>query len=184
MHWLTEVLCPLGEVSLPRHLFRYLAALYSWLYFAPVLFARSIVQVVLDLPRDLLPTLFPSINCGCDVLLIIVCTISCNVIVFNCRTIYLPVPILLDTSLLLILFAHGICNTLRYIHILNAQNLDNNKLHVKNKNCEYLHWQSVYSQGTTKPEPQYKSMHFISIWYCRGLRFSLCTNISAMIYII
>ena len=71
-------------------------------------------------PRDLLLSIFPSISCSCDDLCLIRCPRYCNFIVLNCVTITLPVPILLNTSSLVIFSVHDIFNILRYIHISKA----------------------------------------------------------------
>ena len=47
----------------------------------------SVVQVFLVLPRDLLPSIFPSISCSCDELCLIRCPRYCNFLVLNCLTI-------------------------------------------------------------------------------------------------
>ena len=112
----------------PCHLFRSTTAVVSW-YLAQVLFVRSVIQVVLGRPRDLLSSIIvcPSIGCSCDVLCIIRCPRYCSFLVLNCRTISLPVPILLNTSSLVIFSVHAIFNTLRHrpIHISKASSLDN-----------------------------------------------------------
>ena len=53
----------------------------------------SVIQVFLGRPRDLLPSIFPSISCICDVLCLIRCPRYCSFLVLNCLTISLPVPI-------------------------------------------------------------------------------------------
>ena len=58
----------------------------------------SVVQVILGRPRDLLPSIFPSISCICDVLCLIRCPRYCSFLVLNFLTISLPVHILLKTS--------------------------------------------------------------------------------------
>ena len=50
---------------------------------------------------------------------------DCNFLVLNCLTISLPVPILLNTSSLVIFSVHDIFKSLRYIHISKASSLDN-----------------------------------------------------------
>ena len=72
----------------------------------------SVVQVFLGRPQDLLPSIFPSISCICDVLCLIRCPRYCSFLVLNCLTISLPVPILLNTSSLVILSVHDIFKTL------------------------------------------------------------------------
>ena len=52
-------------------------------------------------PRDLPPSIFPSISC-------VWCPRYCNFLVLNCRTISLPVPIILNTFSLVILSVHDI----------------------------------------------------------------------------
>ena len=42
------------------------AALFSWKYFVPVVLVMSVVQVFLGRPRDLLPSIFPSISYSWD----------------------------------------------------------------------------------------------------------------------
>ena len=64
--------------------------------------------------RDLAPSIFPSIDCSCDESCLIICPIYCNFLVLNCITISLPVPILLDTSLLVIFSVHDIPTSQRH----------------------------------------------------------------------
>ena len=98
------------------------AALFNWQYFVPLVVVMSVVQVFLGRPRDILPSIFPYIiSCSCDEL----CLIRCNFLVLSCLTISLSVPVLLNTSSLVIFSIHAIFNTLRYIHISNASSLDN-----------------------------------------------------------
>ena len=68
----------------------------------------SVVQVFLGRPRDLLPSIFPSISCSCVELCLIRCRRYCNFLVLNCLTISLYVPILLNTSSLVIFSVHDI----------------------------------------------------------------------------
>ena len=85
------------------HLFRYSTALFSWLYLAPVMFSKSVIRVVLDQPRDIMPSIFPSISCSRDVLCLTRCPRYCNFLVLNYRTISLIDIILLNTLSLLCL---------------------------------------------------------------------------------
>ena len=85
----------------------------------------SVIQVVLGLPRDLLPFIFHSTSCSCEVLFLIRCPMYCDCLVLNFRTVALPVPILLNTFSLVIFSIHHIFNTLRYITIANASSLNN-----------------------------------------------------------
>ena len=87
-------------------------------------------QVCLGRPPDLLPSIFPSISCSCVELCIIRCPRYCNFLVLNCLTISLPVPILLNTSSLVMFSVHDISITLRYTHISKASSLDNRDLVV------------------------------------------------------
>ena len=48
----------------------------------------SVVQVFLGRPRDLLPSIFPSISCICDVLCLIRCSRYCSFLVLNFLTIF------------------------------------------------------------------------------------------------
>ena len=80
-------------------------------------------QLFLGRPRDILPAIFSSNSCNCDVLCLIRYPRYCHFLVLNCRTISLPV-ILLNTSSLVIVSVHNIFNTLRYIHISKASSLD------------------------------------------------------------
>ena len=66
-----------------------------------MLFVRSVIQVVLGRPQDLLPSILPSISCSCDVLCLIRCPRCCSFLVLNCRTIPLPVPVFLNSLVLL-----------------------------------------------------------------------------------
>ena len=54
----------------------------------------SVVQVFLGRPRDLLPYIFPSISCICDVLRLIRCPRYCSFLVLNCLTISLPITLI------------------------------------------------------------------------------------------
>ena len=74
----------------------------------------SVVQVFLGRPRDLLPSIFPSMSCSCDKLCLIRCPKYCNFVVLNCLTISLLVPILLNTSSLVIFSVHDMFSTLRF----------------------------------------------------------------------
>ena len=57
---------------IPFLAFQSSAVLFSLEYLASVLFARSVIQVVIGRPRDLLPSIFPSItSCSCDVVCLI-----------------------------------------------------------------------------------------------------------------
>ena len=80
----------------------------------------SVIQVlvVIGWPRDLLSSIFLSISCSCDVLCLIRCPRYCSFLVLNCLTISLPVPILLNTSSLLIFSVHDIFNySVMYPHL-------------------------------------------------------------------
>ena len=91
------------------HLFLSSAVLFSWEYFIPFVVVISVVQVFLGRPRDLLP----SISCIYDVLCLIRCPRYCSFLVLNCLTISLPVPILLNTSSLVIFSVYDTLKTLR-----------------------------------------------------------------------
>ena len=112
----------------PCHLLRSSAALFSWLYLSPLVDVMSVVQVFIGRPSDILPSIFPSISCSCVELCLIRCPRYCNFLVLNCRTISLPVAILLNTSSLVIFYVHDIFSTLRYTHISKASSLDNRDL--------------------------------------------------------
>ena len=87
----------------------------------------SVVQVFLGRPRDLLPSIFPSISCICDVLCLIRCPRYCSFLVVYLLTISLPVPILLNTSSLVIFSVIVRCLSLKkkagmFISARNHQN--------------------------------------------------------------
>ena len=105
-----RLLCEVDYESMPS--FSSSADLFSWKYFIPLVVVMSVVQVFRGRPRDLLPSIFPSISCICDVLCLIRCPRYCTSLVLNCLTIYLPVPILLNTSSLVIFSVHDIFKTL------------------------------------------------------------------------
>ena len=68
----------------------FLAFQSSAVHLASVLFARSVIQEVIGQPRDLLPSIFPSImptSCSCDVLCFIGCLRYCNFLDFNYLTV-------------------------------------------------------------------------------------------------
>ena len=71
---------------------------------------------------------YPTIGYILKVLCLMICPRYCNILSINCRTIYLPVPIIFNYSSLVISSVHDIFNTLGYIHISNASSLDNSEL--------------------------------------------------------
>ena len=110
----------------PCHLYLSSAALFRWCYFVPVVYVMSVVQICIGRHRDLLCSIFPgTISCSCDALFLIRCPRYCHFLVLNCLTISVSVPILLNTSSLVIFSVHDIFNSLRYIHISKASSLDN-----------------------------------------------------------
>ena len=128
----------LCEVYFVCHLFISSAALISWYYFSPLIVVMSVVQVFLGRPRDLLPSTFHSISCSCAELCLIRCPRYCNFLVLNCLTFSRPVPILLNTSSLVIFSVHDIFNTLRYTHISNASSLDNIDFVIVHVSAPYM----------------------------------------------
>ena len=82
-------------------------------------------MVLFDGPRDLLTSMCHSTSCSCDVICVIIRPRYCNYLVLNCLSISLPVPILLNTSSLVIFSVHDMFKTLRYIHNSKASSLDN-----------------------------------------------------------
>ena len=99
----------------PCHILLSSAALFSWSYFIPLVVVTSVVQVFLGRPRDLLPSsCLQLVVCVIiDVLCLIRCPRYCSFLVLNCLTISLPVPILPNTSSLVIFSGHDNFKTLR-----------------------------------------------------------------------
>ena len=91
----------------------------------PLVVVMTVVLVFLGRPRNLLPSILPSVICSCDELCLIRWPRYCNFLVLNCLTIYPPVPILLNTSSLVVFSVHDVVNSLRYIDITKASRLDN-----------------------------------------------------------
>ena len=104
----------------------------------------SVVQVFLGRPRDILSSIFPSINCICDVSCLIRCPRYCSFLRLNCLTISLPVPILLITSSLAIFSVHDIFKTLRLTHISNASSLDNRDFVIVHVSAPYNSVGQIY----------------------------------------
>ena len=113
----------------------------------------SVVQVFLGRPGDLLPSIFPSSSCGCDELCLIRCPRYCNFLVLNCLTISLPVPILLNTSSLVIFSVLDIFNTLQYTHISKAPSLDNRDFVTVHVSAQCL----IQDKISTSPSPTDRS---------------------------
>ena len=113
-----------GYESMPSfHIFR--CYLQFVIFHSVGIVVMSVVQVFLGRPVDILTSICPSISCSCDELCFIRCPRYCNFLVLNCLTISLPVPILLNTSSLVIFSVLDIFNTLQYTHISKASSLDN-----------------------------------------------------------